>query len=134
MNDKSDENAEDSRRNNNDHRTTSQPSALLTQLLSSSNGPSNNGRTQDSTDNYLERLAGGVKRKFDEAKGSSLNVKRATPETQQVRIKYIVSAVEKNMFCHTYISVNMKETTIVVKQRFVVRLYLIVSRVWVVTI
>lgn len=61
----------------------SQPSALLSQLLSSSNGPSGNGRTQESSDNYLERI-GAVKRKLEE-KGSVGNAKRATPESQQVK-------------------------------------------------
>ncbi|XP_060803001.1 transcription initiation factor TFIID subunit 4 isoform X2 [Amyelois transitella] len=80
LNDKSDEDGED--RRNSDGRNTSQPCALLSQLLSSSNGPSGNGRSQDSSDNYLERIAG-VKRKLEE-KGAAANAKRATPENQQV--------------------------------------------------
>lgn len=86
LNDKSDEDAEENRRNSGDgNRGVSQPSALLSQLLSSSNGPSGNGRQQESSDNYLERIAG-VKRKFEEAKGVANNSKRATPENQQVCI------------------------------------------------
>ncbi|GBP73841.1 hypothetical protein EVAR_86361_1 [Eumeta japonica] len=83
LNDKSDEDNEERRNSNENSRTVPQPSALLTQLLSNSNGPSSNGRSQDSSDIYLERLAG-VKRKFEEPKGQPQNVKRATPEMQQV--------------------------------------------------
>lgn len=85
LNDKSDEDAEENRRNSGDgNRGVSQPSALLSQLLSSSNGPSGNGRQQENSENYLERIAG-VKRKFEEGnKGVANNSKRATPENQQV--------------------------------------------------
>ena len=85
LNDKSDEDAEENRRNSADgNRGVSQPSALLSQLLSSSNGPSGNGRQQENSENYLERIAG-VKRKFEEGnKGVPSNSKRATPENQQV--------------------------------------------------
>ncbi|XP_047042032.1 nuclear receptor coactivator 2-like isoform X3 [Helicoverpa zea] len=85
LNDKSDEDAEENRRNSGDgNRGVSQPSALLSQLLSSSNGPSGNGRQQDNSDNYMERMAG-VKRKFEETnKGAPSNPKRSTPENQQV--------------------------------------------------
>ncbi|KOB78944.1 Steroid receptor coactivator, partial [Operophtera brumata] len=72
LSEKTDDDAEDSRRNSNENRGVSQPSALLSQLLSNSNGP-NNGRSQDASDSYLERI-GGIKRKFEEAKGMTLNV------------------------------------------------------------
>lgn len=85
LSEKTDDDAEDSRRNSNENRGVSQTS-VLSQLLSNSNGP-NNGRSQSNNDNdsYLERI-GGIKRKFDEAKAMTLNIKRATPENQQVRI------------------------------------------------
>lgn len=64
--------------------STSQPS-VLSLLLLNTNGPSNANRSQDHTDNYLERMANaGMKRKFEDAKGAPGNVKRATPENQQV--------------------------------------------------
>lgn len=90
LSEKTDDDAEDSRRNSHENRGVSQPSALLSQLLSNSNGP-NNGRSQDASDSYLERI-GGIKRKFEEAKGMTLNVKRATPENQQVRITRVVTS------------------------------------------
>lgn len=84
LSEKTDDDAEDGRRNSNENRGVSQTS-VLSQLLSNSNGP-NNGRSQASdNDSYLERI-GGIKRKFDEAKAMTLNIKRATPENQQVRL------------------------------------------------
>ncbi|CAB3231051.1 unnamed protein product [Arctia plantaginis] len=82
LNDKSDEDLAENRRNSGDGSRGVQPPSVLCQLLASSNGPSGNGRQQDNSENYLERL--GVKRKFEESKGVVNNVKRATPENQQV--------------------------------------------------
>ncbi|XP_053608193.1 uncharacterized protein LOC128673996 isoform X3 [Plodia interpunctella] len=79
LNDKSDEDGDDRRQL--DSRNTSQPCALLSQLLSSSNGPSGNGRSQDSTDNYLERIRA-VKHKLEE-KGAGNAKRPATSESQQ---------------------------------------------------
>lgn len=82
LSEKTDDDVEDSRRKSNENRGVQQ-SSVLSELLSNSNGP-NNGRSQDGNDRYLERI-GGIKRKFDEAKGMPLNAKRTTPENQQVR-------------------------------------------------
>ncbi|CAH0748970.1 unnamed protein product [Diatraea saccharalis] len=83
LNDKTDEDARERRNSGDGGRSSSQPSALLSQLLSSSNGPSGNGRSHDGSEGYMERIAG-VKRKLDEVKVTVNNVKRATPENQQV--------------------------------------------------
>lgn len=88
MNDKSDEDAEERRNSADGGRSTSQPSALLSQLLSS-NGPSASGRSQEETNNYLEKIAG-VKRKLEEAKAAN-NAKRSTPDSQQVSIELFFS-------------------------------------------
>ncbi|RVE48635.1 hypothetical protein evm_006706, partial [Chilo suppressalis] len=91
LNDKTDEDARERRNSGDGSRSSSQPSALLSQLLSSSNGPSGNGRSQEGSDNYLERIAG-VKRKLEEVKVAANSVKRATPENQQVTSSAVSAA------------------------------------------
>lgn len=81
---KSDEENEENRRSV-EGCSTSQPSVLSQLLLNTNNGPSNTNRGQDHTDNYLDRMTNaGMKRKFEDSKGAPGNVKRATPENQQV--------------------------------------------------
>nr|XP_032529713.1 uncharacterized protein LOC116779506 isoform X8 [Danaus plexippus plexippus] len=82
LNDKSDEDGDESRRNSTDSSRGPSQTSVLSQLLSNSNGPSSNGRSQEGSDMYMDRIAG-MKRKFEESKASSSNIKRVTPENQQ---------------------------------------------------
>lgn len=82
MNDKSDEDGEESRRSSTDSGRGSSQTSVLSQLLSNSNGPSSNGRSQEGGDMYMDRIAG-MKRKFEESKAVPNNTKRATPENIQ---------------------------------------------------